>query len=254
MDTLSLYRNLSQRNPGSVVFTSSYLTPLPLDRTSVIAELGCGLGGRATWVTRSRCCETHLYDQDTSLLDAAFMRAEEGGAEQLIHLHHVGEEGYGQVKAEPNSFDLLMTEGLAFNLDPFEHLQTWRALVKVGGTVVIVVPGISHSEVSSEVAGPLTQRSGMTLGTLDQYHEKISALSGYKLFHQVTLAQYSWDEHYQDLGRCLKGLIKSGDLSTEDETVINTQRELTWYRQVARGQLFLQAFVLTVTELTEGSS
>ena len=79
MDTLSLYSNLSQQTPGSVVFTSSYLTPLPLDRNSVIADVGCGLGGRATWVTRSRCCETHLYDRDTAKLDNAFARAEEGG-------------------------------------------------------------------------------------------------------------------------------------------------------------------------------
>ena len=247
MDTLSLYRNLSQRNPGSVVFTSTYLTPLSLDRHSVVADLGCGLGGRATWVTRSRCCETHLFDQNTTLLDYAYARAEEGGSEQQIRLHHVGSSGYGQLDAEPQQFDLLMTEGLAFDCDPFDYLEGWRNLVKPGGAIAIVCPGIVRNDVPSEAPTFLEQRSQMNLGTLDHYHGRISELAGFKLFHQVTLAQYSWDEYYQNLGRCLKGLLKSGEANQHDEAVIAAQSELNWYRQFGRGQIFLQAFVLTVT-------
>lgn len=252
MDTLSLYSNLSQQTPGSVVFTSSYLTPLPLDRHSVIADLGCGLGGRATWVTRSRCCETHLYDRDTQKLDHAFARAEEGGAEQQIRLHHIGDEGYGDLKASPQSFDLIMAEGIAFEVDPFEYVDQWRSYVKPGGAIVIVAPGLLRPQTSEEVTGFINERSPLELGTLDQYHERISNLSGVTLFHQVTLAQYSWDEHYQNLGRCLKGALKSGDLTVDHPSFAAAQRELQWYRQLARGQLFLQAFVLTVSSPKEG--
>lgn len=247
MDTLSIYRNLSQRNPGSIVFTSTYLTPLPLDRHSVIADLGCGLGGRATWVTRSRVCEMHLFDQSTTLLDHAYARAEEGGSEQQIQLHHVGEEGYGQLNAEPQQFDLLMTEGLAFDCDPFEHINAWRQFVKPGGAIALVCPGITRNDVPAEVQAFLGQRSKLQLGTLDHYHGRISEFKDLKLFHQVTLAQYSWDEHYQNLGRCLKGLIKSGEAHPKDEAVLAAETELNWYRQHGRGQVFLQAFVLTVT-------
>lgn len=250
MDTLSLYRNLSQRNPGSVVFTSSYLTPLPLDRHSVVADLGCGLGGRATWVARSRCCEMHLYDQNTALLDHAYARAEEGGAETLIQLHHVGDEGYHDLQLEAGSLDLIMTEGLGFKVNPFDYLDTWHPLVKEGGTIALVVPGIVRLDVSSEVIDFIQKDSGLTLGTLDQYHEKIATLNGFKLVHQVTLAQYSWDEHYQNLGRCIRGLLKSGEVSTSDPLFLHAQEELNWYRRAARGQVFLQAFVLSVTHKT----
>lgn len=247
MDTLSLYRNLSQRNPGSVVFTSSYLTPLPLDRHSVVADIGCGLGGRSTWVARSRCCEMHLFDRDTSLLDHAYARAEEGGAESLIQLHQIGAQGYQSLQGDPKSFDMIMTEGVSFEVDPFAHLTSWQNLVKDGGTIALVVPGVVRSDVPSEVTTLLSNRSDFTLGTLDQYHEKIAQLPNLKLVHQVTLAQYSWDEHYQNLGRCIRGLLKSGEVNTTDEIVIRAQEELDWYRRFARGQVFLQAFVLSVT-------
>ena len=252
MDTLSLYSHLSQQTPGSVVFTSSYLTPLPLDRHSVIADIGCGLGGRATWVTRSRCCETHLFDRDTSKLDHAFARAEEGGAEQQIKLHHVQAEDYGSLDAAPKSFDLIIAEGVAFELDPFEYAENWRSLVKPGGSIAIVAPGLTRPQVADEVKSFINERSSLELGTLDQYHERIAGMPGVTLFHQVTLAQYSWDEYYQNLGRRLKGALKSGEFSSEHPSFMAAQRELQWYRQVARGQLFLQAFVLTVSSTGEG--
>ena len=245
MDTLSLFRNLSQRNPGSVVFTSSYLTPLPLDRHSVVADLGCGLGGRATWVARSRCCEMHLFDQDTSRLDQAYARGEEGGSEALMKLHHVADGNYRSLDVSPNHFDLIMTEGLSFECDPFDHIPAWLPFIKEGGALALVVPGLTHNEVSAEAKAYLEQRSALELGTLDVYHEKLAQFDGLKLMHQVTLAQYSWDEHYQNLGRCIKGLIKSGDMHIQDPLLQSAQEELTWYRQYARGQIFLQAFVLS---------
>lgn len=245
MDTLSLFRNLSQRNPGSVVFTSAYLTPLPLDRNSVVADLGCGLGSRATWVARSRCCEMHLFDQDTSRLDQAYARGEEGGSENLMKLHYVENGNYQSIDMEPQSFDLIMTEGLSFELNPFDHISSWFPLLKDGGSIALVVPGLTHSEVPQEVKAFLKQRSTLDLGTLDDYHERLAQFDGLKLLHQVTLAQYSWDEHYQNLGRCIKGLIKSGEMNLNDPLLRAAQEELVWYRQQARGHIFLQAFVLS---------
>ena len=245
MDKLRLFRNLSQRNPGSVVFTSSYLTPLPLDRHSKVADFGCGLGGRATWVARSRCCEMHLFDQDTSRLDQAYARGEEGGSESLMKLHHVANGNYRKLDAELQSFDLIMTEGLSFELDPFAHIDSWFPLLKDNGSIALVVPGLTHNEVPDEVKAYLNNRSELELGTLDDYHERLAQLDGLKLLHQVTLAQYSWDEHYQNLGRCIKGLLKSGEINPNDPSLKSAQEELIWYRQQARGHIFLQAFVLS---------
>ena len=246
MNTFSLYQNLSQRHPGSVVFTSSYLTPLPLDRHSTVADLGCGYGGRATWVARSRCCAMHLFDTSTDHLDSAFARAEEGGSESLMTLHHVASGDYGQLDAPPASYDLLMTEGLGFEVDALSYVESWSKLVKPGGAIAVTVPGLTNQQVSPEVVAPLNEARGVPLATLDHYHEQIASIDSVKLVHQVTLAQHSWDEHYQNLGRCLNSLIKTGEVSSAHEGVQRAQAELDWYRSLARGHIFLQAFVLAV--------
>ena len=246
MNTFSLYQNLSQRNPGSVVFTSSYLTPLPLDRHSTIADLGCDYGGRATWVSRSRCCQMHLFDTSTQHLDSAFARAEEGGSESLISLHHVASGDYSQLEVTPENYDLVITEGIGFQIDALSYVQHWREFVKPGGAIAITVPGLTNHQAGADVKTWLNEQRGVPLATLDHYHEQIAELDGVKLIHQVTLAQHSWDEHYQNLGRCLRSLIKMGEANSNQEAIQEAQAELDWYRNQARGHIFLQAFVLAV--------
>ena len=245
MDTFSFYQNLGLRDPGSVVFTSSYLTPLPLDRHSKIADLGCGYGRRATWVARSRCCEMHVFDTSPQYLDATYARAEEGGSESQLVLHKV-DNGYQALQVPEQSYDLIMAEGLGFTFDTLSLVERWIPYVKLGGHIVVTAPGLTSVEVPAEVAQSINARRGTPIQTLERYHEQIMALRDVKFVHQVSLAQHSWDEYYQNLGRCLKSLLKLGELSPSSEVTQNIQAELDWYRSLGRGRVFLQAFVLTV--------
>ena len=246
MDTFNFYQHLGVRDPGSVVFTSSYLTPLPLDRHSKIADLGCGYGRRATWVARSRCCEMHVFDTSPQRLDATYARAEEGGSESQLVLHHI-EEDYTTLPVPEESYDLIMAEGVGFTLDGLDAAQRLVPYVKRGGHLVVTAPGIIDANAPAVVSQPLTERRGAPLLTLEAYYEQLMQLPDVKFVHQVTLAQHSWDEHYQNLGRCLKSLIKLGELSPSSEVAQAAQAELDWYRSYARGQIFLQAFVFSVS-------
>ena len=161
-------------------------------------------------------------------------------------LHHVASGDYGQLDAPQASYDLLMTEGLGFELDALSYVESWSKLVKPGGAIAVTVPGLTNQQVSPEVVAPLNEARGVPLATLDHYHEQIASIDSVKLVHQVTLAQHSWDEHYQNLGRCLNSLIKTGEVSSAHEGVQKAQAELDWYRSLARGHIFLQAFVLAV--------
>jgi SAM-dependent methyltransferase len=188
----------------------------------------------------------HLFDTSTDHLDHAFARAEEGGSEDLMTLHHVASGDYGQLDVPYGVYDLVTTEGLGFELDALSYVDRWSKLVKPGGALAITVPGLTNQQVNPEVVAQLNERRGAPLATLDYYHEQIASLKGVKLIHQVTLAQHSWDEHYQNLGRSLLSLIKTGEVSPANEAVQNAQAELDWYRSLARGHIFLQAFVLAV--------
>lgn len=246
MDTLSLYHCIGQRDPGSVVFTSYYLSPLSLDRHSVIADFGSGYGNRATWVSRSRCCTMHLFEKEARCLDIAHERAEEGGASHFITLNLVPEGDYLQIPTPVDGYDLLITEGLSFEMDTLQHISTFKTHVKPGGALVVTAPGIIHRGASDEVTSIISSRRGAPLATLDAYHERIAAVEGIRLIHQVTLPLHTWEEHYQNLGRTLRGLLRSQHVQADDEVIRQAQAELDWYRSVGRGQVFLQAFVLGV--------
>ena len=243
MDKLSFYSHLSRRKPGSIVFTSTYLTPLPLDRHSTLAEVGCGYGHRATWVARSRCCKVHAFDQNPSLLEQTHIRSEEGGSEELIELHLT--KDYLKLNLAPQSIDLLMAEGVGFDLDSIESLNHWIPYVRSGGHIVITSPGVINKHPPRELVEPLVARLGRELGTLEDYHEMLSQYP-VRLVHQATLSSHAWDEHYQNCARLVQGLIKSSNATHTDEWILNIKEEIEWYRKYGRNRVFLQAFVLAV--------
>jgi len=237
------FGRLSRRVPGSVVFSSAYLTPLPLDRRSTVADLGCGFGHRATWVARSRCCVVHAFDRDAEHLRRSHERAEEGGAETLVRLHPASD--YLELGLDPKSLDLIMAEGLGFEMDTLSALESWRPYLKDDGHIAVTCLGVVNRHPPQELIAPFADQ-GRELGTLEDYHAQIMNLQGFKLVHQVQLPPYAWEEHYQSIKRLIRGLLRSGEASAEDAVIKAAQEDLSWYQQIGRGRLFLQAFVLKV--------
>ena len=243
MSHLDFYRHLTRRKPGSIVFTSSYLTPLPLDRHSVVGDLGCGFGHRATWIARSRCCQVYAFDQNAEYLEYTYQRAEEGGSEDLIHLRHTAD--YHSLDIPEQSLDLLMAEGIGFHTDPFAAIENWRKYIKPNGHIAITFPGVVNRHPPRELVEPFVNSTGRELSTLDDYHNELSKLN-IRLIHQVQLAPYSWEEHYQNCNRLLEGLLKHQSSLSDENWVKDIQEEVQWYRKYGRGRVFLQAFVLAL--------
>jgi hypothetical protein len=187
----------------------------------------------------------HLFDKEARYLDIANERAEEGGASQFITLNLV-EGDYLGISPPAEGYDLLITEGLGFEMDTLQHISTFKSHVKAGGALVVTAPGVVHRGASEEVTGLISSRRGAPLATLDEYHERIAAVDGIRLIHQVTLPLHTWEEHYQNLGRTLRGLMRSQRVQADDKVAQQAQAELDWYRSAGRGQVFLQAFVLGV--------
>jgi hypothetical protein len=180
----------------------------------------------------------HVFDSSPQHLDHTYARSEEGGAENQFELHII-EDGYQSLPVPEQSYDLIMSEGLSFQFNTLKYVPSWIPYMKPGGAITITLPGVVKSQASDEVTHRLNAQRDEPIGTLEDYHEQIMALDGVKFVHQATLGQHSWDEYYQDLGRCLKSLIKLGELQPSDEVARAAQDELDWYRNYARGQVFL---------------
>ncbi len=245
MDRLDFLAIFARTSPRNVVFTSAYLTPLPLDRHSSILEVGCGLGHRCAWIARSRCCPVYGVDQDTRLLELARYKSEEGGADQLVKLMHVDQ--YDQLPFAPKSFDLIMSEEFNTGLGLVDCVEKWKPLLKSGGNFALAFPFLTQKNPSTELTDYFEKKiPGQGLKTLSGYHELIAGLSQIKLSHQVQLSQSVWDDYYQEMARCLKYLIKKGDLKEDDALVEEIRQEINFYKKQLKGKIGLQAFLLTL--------
>ena len=243
MDRFDFFQQLSRRYPGSITFTSAYLTPLPLDRYSRVAEVGCGNGHRVSWVSRSRCCELIAIDKESRHLERTYQRAEEGGSSGLVQLRQV--ENYSSLPLEEQSVDLIIAEEASFEIDFIEALKRWRKYVRPGGHITVTPMGVVNRHPPNEVTDRWQKLRGSALESLEDYHQQLSGL-GLKLVHQVQLPAHEWEEHYMELDRYAKGLVTSGKAEDTDSTILEVYDEVAWFRRFGRGRVFLQAFVLEV--------
>jgi protein-L-isoaspartate O-methyltransferase len=245
VDRLEFLAVFARTSPRNVVFTSAYLTPLPLDRHSSILEVGCGLGHRSAWIARSRCCPVYAIDQNPRLLELARQKSEEGGADQLVKLMQV--ESYEQLPFAPKSFDLIMSEEFNTGLGLVACVENWKAMLKSGGSLALAFPFLTQKNPSAELLAYFEKKlPDQGIKPLSGYHELIAGIPQIKLTHQVQLSQSVWDEYYQEMGRCLKQLIKKGELREEDAVVSEIRQEIDFYKKQLKGKVGLQAFLLSL--------
>ena len=249
MDRFDFFAPLGRARPSGVPFTSSYLTPLELNRYSVVAELGCGYGLRSAWLARSRCCKVFAFDEDQRSLDHTYHLAEESGAHELIELR---EGNLREPDLPPKSLDLIVSERGTFSLGIAEAIERWRPFIKPGGHLALCYPGLvdnrgAEESEQTELIEPLKQWVGGPLGGLSNYHELISE-SGLRLVHQAQLSPRLWDTFYKDFARHLRALRKNGAISVESPLYQELSADLEWYQGWARGRVFLQAFLLRIPE------
>jgi ubiquinone/menaquinone biosynthesis C-methylase UbiE len=255
VDRLDFLTLLARTSPRNVVFTSAYLTPLPLDRHSTILEVGCGLGHRSAWVARSRCCPVYAVDQNARCLDLSKQKAEEGGADHLVKLVQV--DHYQDLPFSPKTFDLIMMEEYNVQMGLVACVEKWRHLIKPGGHMALSFPFLTQKASSPEmkVSTPeidayyLKKIPDIGILPLSAYHEQIGSLSGVKLVHQVQLGAMVWDEYYLDMSRYLKFLVKKGDVKESDALYQEIRGEIDFFKKHLRNRVSVQAFLLNVNGL-----
>lgn len=244
MDRFDFFAPLGRLKPGGVSFTSSYLTPLDLNRYSVVAEVGCAYGIRSAWLARSRCCQVFAVDADPRSLELTYQRAEESGAHELLQLVEAPTSAPG---LEPGSVDLLIGEESTFELGLEAAIQSWRPLVKPGGHIALCYPGFLNEAGPSEFIEPLQRWVAGPLGDLSAYHNILSE-SGLRLVHQAQLSTRLWEDFYKEFSRHLRTLTARGLIRPEEPLYQELEAELSWYRGWARRRVFLQAFLLRVPD------
>ncbi len=240
MDRFEFFSKLPRTEPGCTTFTSSYLNQMPIRATDRILDIGCGGGGRAVWVARSRGCHIVAVDRDPRYLNVVRQRAEEGGSAH--HVHPVAAD-YAALPFPDKAFRVMLAEGPARLLGLKRALDEWRRLLVPQGLLSVTYPGVVNKSAPPEVRGPLERGMVEPLGTLKDYHATVRA-AGFEIVHQVPLAAELWDVFYIDVERHAWALVSTQQARDDDPTLREVLDEARWFRDVGRGRVFLQAMVL----------
>ena len=130
-----LYGDLERQGPGDDAFTRSILRRLPkIPDTSRIADLGCGTGAGSVLLAQQYRLPVLCVDTSQEFLASLDARAEQLGLATLIKPLQAD---MGKFDPHEHQFDLLWSEGAAYNLTFDIAMEKWRPLMADGGVAVV---------------------------------------------------------------------------------------------------------------------
>jgi serine/threonine-protein kinase HipA len=224
---VKLHVGLKRQGPGDQGFTRFILQKVPeLPPNPRIADIGCGAGAGALILAKHYEAKVRAVDFSKVFLDQMMTYAREQNIEDLIEPVACD---MGQLDWEPESIDLLWSEGAAYNITFKGALKAWRPLLPVGGIVVIsemnfftdqapdsvveyiktVYPGIKTETTNIE----LINSSGFTFLELDRLPSKAW-----------------WDNYYGPLQENIKQFQQTDD-EVMQMVIHETEEEMRFFKQ-----------------------
>lgn len=139
---LEVYGTLPRAGPGSTRDTNRALELVPGDEPRHVLDLGCGPGAQtlalAQALPKSRIT---ALDLTQAMVDEARRRVEEAGLSDRVLLD-VGDLCAPRVPEE--SQDLIWCEGAIYFAGVQQALETWKVLLRSGGSVAFTEPVWTH--------------------------------------------------------------------------------------------------------------
>lgn len=132
---IELHRGLERQGPGDADYASDIISQLPaLPANPRIADLGCGAGAGALLLAEKFQSRVRAVDFSKAFLDELEDHARRRGLEHLVE---TVECDMGNLDWEPQSIDLLWSEGAAYSITFDGALNAWRPLMALEGVAVI---------------------------------------------------------------------------------------------------------------------
>ncbi|MDY6790661.1 MAG: class I SAM-dependent methyltransferase [Thermodesulfobacteriota bacterium] len=223
---IKLHLGLERQGPGDTNFSKhilSLITELP--KNPRIADIGCGAGTGTLFLADRFKSKVRAVDFSPEFLDELLKRAKQRGLEHLVEII---ECDMGSLDWEPETIDLLWSEGAAYNLTFEGALKAWRPLMAANGIAVISEMNYFTSEVPEPVQAYM-QNAYPTIGT-EAENSGYANLSGFEILgiHRLPSKAW-WDNYYGPLQENMKSLKCSKDRSMQ--SVINeTEEEMKLFK------------------------
>lgn len=133
---INLHLGIPHQGPADQSLSQQILAKIEplLPKKPVMADLGCGTGSASLLLTKHFQSTIYSVDLAQPFLDQMMETAENEGLSHLIKAYALD---MGNLGWEEEAFDLIWSEGAAYNLTFEGALKAWRPLLKKGGIAVI---------------------------------------------------------------------------------------------------------------------
>jgi len=130
-----LFSDIERKGPGDDAFTKSILGRLPkIPDNARIVDLGCGTGAGSVLLAQHYRLPVLCVDTSQEFLATLEGHAERLGLTSLITPLQAD---MGKLNSHEHQFDLLWSEGAAYNLTFDVAMEKWRPLMADGGVAVV---------------------------------------------------------------------------------------------------------------------
>ncbi|MCJ2166184.1 MULTISPECIES: MerR family transcriptional regulator [unclassified Pseudodesulfovibrio] len=224
-----IYEGLDREGPGSFEMTKrayEMCTGLP-DKPEIL-EIGCGSGGATIPLAQISGGIVTATELHHPYLERMIERAKEARMEDRIIAAVMD---MGDIRAEPESFDLIWCEGAAYILGVDRALEQWKQYLKPGGclcltdAVWLVDPATASEELRSFWA------EGYPAMRDAKGNIRAGEGAGYASLGNFTISTLCWDNFYNDVERRLADIEPVYGTDPDGRAIIDmTRKEISLYR------------------------
>ncbi len=220
---------IERQGPGSPEMTIKALSFIDnLNEQSVIADLGCGTGGQTMTLAQQTAGKVLGMDLFPAFID----RFNENAAS--LNLQHRVNGVVGSMEElpfEPESLDLIWSEGAIYNVGFERGVNEWRNYLKKGGYIAVTEASWFTDERPAEIndfwyaAYPEIDTIPVKIGQLQK--------AGYVPVATFCLPEYCWTTNFYEPQVAAQELFlkKYPDNPTARELIANERHEAELYKK-----------------------
>jgi SAM-dependent methyltransferase len=224
-----LHKDLKREGPGNEAATLKALALAScLPERARVLDLGCGPGAQTISLAKAINGNITAMDLHEPFLAQLRQRAEAEGLSARISAR---KGDMAALDFEPESFDLIWSEGAIYNMGFARGLEEWRRYLKPGGYIAVSELCWLRTDPPEELAAywaydyPAMKDKAANLAIIEGL--------GYELAGHFTLPEECWrDEYYGPLGKRIATLRAAHSSDAEALSALDLcQKEIDLYER-----------------------
>jgi ubiquinone/menaquinone biosynthesis C-methylase UbiE len=224
---IRLHSGLERQGPGDIDAAEYIIKQLPkLPPNPRIADIGCGAGAGALFLANKFQSVVKAVDFSKEFLDQMMHRARLQGLEEFIDPI---ECDMARLDWEPETIDLLWSEGAAYSITFEGALKAWRPFMAARGIAVISEMSYFSNDVPQSVAQYMKNiYPGIKI---ESKNIEIITSSGFEniAVHRLPSEAW-WDNYYDPLRENIKALKDTSD-DVMQAVIKETEQEMKFFKE-----------------------